>query len=172
MHIFTTGRPLLFGSQFDTERSRNPLNELGRKCDFFTMMRHPVSRLVSAFYYCPEDHDQQLLLTRPLKVSGLPVARSVPSDISTRCAFRSIVCFSVFDESCGGNRTALALSMAAARLSSYHEDQSILGFALVLTILLYPHVSPLRFVTVVWEYPQRGTGKHASPGIRTKVHVE
>lgn len=31
----------------------------GRDCQYFTMMRHPIDRLVSAFFYCPQDHDVQ-----------------------------------------------------------------------------------------------------------------
>lgn len=44
---------------------RNPMQELGRQCEFFTMMRHPIDRLVSAFYYCPHINDKQ---ERPRKV--------------------------------------------------------------------------------------------------------
>eukprot|EP00904_Undaria_pinnatifida_P005211 jgi/Undpi1/181/HiC_scaffold_1.g00178.m1 len=50
------------------ELLRHPLEEIGRAdCEYFTMMRHPISRLVSAFYYCPKDHDPQL---RPRKWCG------------------------------------------------------------------------------------------------------
>ena len=41
------------------------MQELGRQCDVFTMMRHPIDRLVSAFYYCPQVNDKQI---RPRKV--------------------------------------------------------------------------------------------------------
>ncbi|CAN0516373.1 unnamed protein product, partial [Laminaria digitata] len=44
---------------------RYPLQSIGRECDYFTVMRHPIDRLVSAFFYCPKDHDVQ---ERPLKV--------------------------------------------------------------------------------------------------------
>eukprot|EP00904_Undaria_pinnatifida_P007399 jgi/Undpi1/378/HiC_scaffold_1.g00374.m1 len=37
------------------EMLRLPLEDAGRKCDFFTMVRHPIDRLVSAFYFCPAD---------------------------------------------------------------------------------------------------------------------
>lgn len=77
LHVLTAGRMCLFGSLFDARRSRNPLDELGRDCKYFTMIRNPVSRLVSAFYYCPEDHDQQLRLNRPLKVGESPVGCTV-----------------------------------------------------------------------------------------------
>lgn len=46
--------------------SRAPLNDLGRECEYFTVLRHPIDRLVSAFYYCPVDHDVQ---SRPPRVS-------------------------------------------------------------------------------------------------------
>lgn len=46
------------------------MQELGRQCDFFTMMRHPIDRLVSAFYYCPQINDKQV---RPRKVSSEPL---------------------------------------------------------------------------------------------------
>lgn len=46
---------------------RNALAENGRDCEFFTIMRHPIDRVVSAFFYCPKDHDQQT--NRPSKVS-------------------------------------------------------------------------------------------------------
>lgn len=41
------------------------MEEMGRDCTFFTMMRHPIDRLVSAFYYCPTYRDVQV---RPAKV--------------------------------------------------------------------------------------------------------
>eukprot|EP00904_Undaria_pinnatifida_P005748 jgi/Undpi1/2302/HiC_scaffold_13.g05686.m1 len=49
------------------ELLRHPMEELGRKCQYFTMMRHPVDRLVSAFFYCPDDRDKQY---RPDKWCG------------------------------------------------------------------------------------------------------
>lgn len=57
---------------------RNALTEEGRDCEFFTMMRNPIDRAVSAFFYCPMDHDIQAM--RPAEVysnskycmSGLP----------------------------------------------------------------------------------------------------
>lgn len=45
------------------ELVRRPMEERGRDCNYFTVMRHPIDRLVSAFFYCPE-HDPQ---GRPLK---------------------------------------------------------------------------------------------------------
>lgn len=45
------------------ELVRRPLEDSGRMCDYFTVMRHPIDRLVSAFFYCP-DHDPQ---NRPVK---------------------------------------------------------------------------------------------------------
>lgn len=45
--------------------SRDPLEAAGRDCEYFTMLRNPIERLVSAFYYCPTDHDPQ---GRPSKV--------------------------------------------------------------------------------------------------------
>lgn len=45
------------------EMLRAPLAGKGRSCDYFTVMRHPIDRLVSAFFYCP-DRDKQL---RPRK---------------------------------------------------------------------------------------------------------
>lgn len=45
---------------------RRALTVSGREnCDFFTMMRHPIDRLISQFFYCPRDHDIQ---GRPPKV--------------------------------------------------------------------------------------------------------
>ena len=46
-----------------TELLRGVMEEKGRECDFFTVLRHPIDRLVSAFFYCPE-HDPQ---NRPKK---------------------------------------------------------------------------------------------------------
>lgn len=46
-----------------TELLRDVMVERGRECDHFTVVRHPVDRLVSAFFYCPE-HDPQ---ARPKK---------------------------------------------------------------------------------------------------------
>lgn len=51
---------------------RDPLEKAGRSCEFFTMMRHPVSRLVSAFYFCPDDDR----LDRPAKVWSRVVLRA------------------------------------------------------------------------------------------------
>eukprot|EP00904_Undaria_pinnatifida_P005222 jgi/Undpi1/182/HiC_scaffold_1.g00179.m1 len=48
------------------ELLRNPLRDIGRECEWFTMMRHPIDQIVSAFYYCP-GHDIQ---RRPLKWCG------------------------------------------------------------------------------------------------------
>ncbi|CAM9540281.1 unnamed protein product, partial [Hapterophycus canaliculatus] len=50
------------------ELLRNPMQELGRQCEFFTMMRHPIDRLVSAFFYCPHINDKQ---ERPRKWCGM-----------------------------------------------------------------------------------------------------
>lgn len=36
---------------------REPLRTAGRQCDYFTMMREPVDRLVSAFFYCEYQRD-------------------------------------------------------------------------------------------------------------------
>lgn len=45
---------------------RRALAVSGREnCNFFTMMRHPIDRLISQFFYCPRDHDIQ---GRPPKV--------------------------------------------------------------------------------------------------------
>lgn len=41
-----------------TELLRQVFVDRGRECDYFTVMRHPVDRLVSAFFYCP-DRDPQ-----------------------------------------------------------------------------------------------------------------
>lgn len=46
---------------------RNALLDEGRDCEFFTMMRNPIDRALSAFFYCPKDHDVQL--KRPAKVT-------------------------------------------------------------------------------------------------------
>lgn len=42
-----------------TELVRGVMVDRGRQCDYFTIMRHPVDRLISAFFYCPE-RDPQL----------------------------------------------------------------------------------------------------------------
>ncbi|CAM9622150.1 unnamed protein product, partial [Hapterophycus canaliculatus] len=47
------------------ELIRDPLQDAARECEYFTVMRHPIDRLVSAFFYCPTDHDIQ---NRPAKV--------------------------------------------------------------------------------------------------------
>lgn len=44
---------------------------MGRLCQYFTVMRHPIDRLISAFFYCPTDHDVQR--DRPDKVSAYVV---------------------------------------------------------------------------------------------------
>ncbi|CAN0146142.1 unnamed protein product [Ascophyllum nodosum] len=49
------------------EMMRIGFKRIGRQCDFFTMMRHPIDRLVSAFFYCPESHDVQ---NRPKEYCG------------------------------------------------------------------------------------------------------
>lgn len=41
-----------------TELLRDTMTEWGRKCDYFTVMRNPIDRLVSAFFYCPENDPQ------------------------------------------------------------------------------------------------------------------
>ncbi|CAN0101748.1 unnamed protein product, partial [Ectocarpus fasciculatus] len=46
---------------------RYPLEVIGRECEYFTMMRHPIDRLLSAFFYCPAVHDVQ---DRPPKWCG------------------------------------------------------------------------------------------------------
>ncbi|CAM9187191.1 unnamed protein product, partial [Laminaria digitata] len=37
------------------EMLRLPLEDIGRSCEYFTMVRNPIDRLVSAFYFCPDD---------------------------------------------------------------------------------------------------------------------
>eukprot|EP00752_Nemacystus_decipiens_P003296 g3050.t1 len=48
------------------ELLRYPLEGIGRECEYFTVMRHPIDRLVSAFFYCPENDPQH----RPAKWCG------------------------------------------------------------------------------------------------------
>lgn len=48
---------------------RNAFLDEGRDCEYFTMMRNPIDRALSAFFYCPTDHDVQS--ARPAKVRGL-----------------------------------------------------------------------------------------------------
>lgn len=48
-----------------SDRHSQPLEKTGRDCEYFTIMRHPIDRLVSAFFYCPGDRDPQ---SRPDKV--------------------------------------------------------------------------------------------------------
>eukprot|EP00904_Undaria_pinnatifida_P005233 jgi/Undpi1/183/HiC_scaffold_1.g00180.m1 len=50
------------------EELRNSLAANGRECEFFTMMRNPIDRVISAFFYCPKDHDVQA--NRPSKWCG------------------------------------------------------------------------------------------------------
>ncbi|CAM9239120.1 unnamed protein product [Ectocarpus sp. 4 AP-2014] len=49
------------------ELLRYPLEVIGRECEYFTVMRHPIDRLLSAFFYCPADGDVQ---DRPPKWCG------------------------------------------------------------------------------------------------------
>eukprot|EP00904_Undaria_pinnatifida_P005747 jgi/Undpi1/2301/HiC_scaffold_13.g05685.m1 len=49
------------------ELLRHPMEAVGRHCHYFTMMRHPIDRLVSAFFYCPDVGDKQ---ARPEKWCG------------------------------------------------------------------------------------------------------
>lgn len=35
------------------------MKAIGRDCEFFTMLRDPIERLVSAFYNCPTDNGTQ-----------------------------------------------------------------------------------------------------------------
>ncbi|CAB1120652.1 unnamed protein product [Ectocarpus sp. CCAP 1310/34] len=44
-----------------------PLEAVRKDCEYFTLLRHPVDRLVSAFFYCPKEHDVQ---SRPPKWCG------------------------------------------------------------------------------------------------------
>ena len=47
---------------------RHAFHDLGRECEYFTVMRHPIDRAVSAFYYCPTDHDLRATMARPPQV--------------------------------------------------------------------------------------------------------
>ncbi|CAM9277773.1 unnamed protein product, partial [Ectocarpus sp. 12 AP-2014] len=49
------------------ELMRDPLESVRKDCEYFTLLRHPIDRLVSAFFYCPTDHDEQ---NRPRKWCG------------------------------------------------------------------------------------------------------
>eukprot|EP00903_Cladosiphon_okamuranus_P022162 g20381.t1 len=51
---------------------REPLKDVGRDCEYFTMMRDPVDRIVSAFFYCPTDHDVQNRLAKHCGYSDHP----------------------------------------------------------------------------------------------------
>ena len=41
------------------ELARRLLEDSGRSCDYFTVLRHPIDRLVSAFFYCPAGDPQK-----------------------------------------------------------------------------------------------------------------
>ncbi|CAN0366243.1 unnamed protein product [Ectocarpus sp. 6 AP-2014] len=49
------------------ELMRDSLEVVRGDCEYFTVLRHPIDRLVSAFFYCPSDHDIQI---RPRKWCG------------------------------------------------------------------------------------------------------
>eukprot|EP00904_Undaria_pinnatifida_P009826 jgi/Undpi1/5974/HiC_scaffold_2.g01248.m1 len=49
------------------EYLRIPGRHIGRQCEYFTIMRHPIDRLVSAFFSCPERRN---VLARPDKWCG------------------------------------------------------------------------------------------------------
>ena len=60
------------------------MEAIGRKCHYFTMMRHPIDRLLSAFFYCPESGDKQ---ARPDKVGRKRRSDSVKGhSLYFRCA--------------------------------------------------------------------------------------
>lgn len=50
-------------------RCRLPLEDSGRRCDYFTMVRDPIDRLVSAFYFCPDN--KVIKDNRPKKVRNM-----------------------------------------------------------------------------------------------------
>ncbi|CAM9504714.1 unnamed protein product [Laminaria digitata] len=57
------------------EMVREPLEAVGRDCEYFIMMRHPIERMISMFFYCPTDHDVQ---NRPSKWCGDSVGHEEP----------------------------------------------------------------------------------------------
>ncbi|CAN0193658.1 unnamed protein product [Ascophyllum nodosum] len=85
------------------EEMRNALNATGRRCEFFTMMRHPIDRLVSAFMYCPTDHDVQTNRPRkwcgnaedqeePIEARLIEFAENMFTNMAYQTLYRSIIC--------------------------------------------------------------------------------
>lgn len=85
------------------EELRNSFVEKGRDCEFFTMMRNPIDRAISAFFYCPQDHDVQA--NRPSKWCGSSEGEPVPiterlveftahmfSNTAYQSLYRSVAC--------------------------------------------------------------------------------
>ncbi|CAM9472330.1 unnamed protein product, partial [Laminaria digitata] len=58
------------------EMLRLPLVDSGRSCDYFTMVRDPIDRLVSAFYFCPTD--KVIKDNRPEKWCGGAKGQTAP----------------------------------------------------------------------------------------------
>eukprot|EP00904_Undaria_pinnatifida_P007410 jgi/Undpi1/379/HiC_scaffold_1.g00375.m1 len=58
------------------EMLRLPLEDYNRGCEYFTMLREPIDRLVSAFYFCPDD--KVIKDNRPEKWCGDAVGQTAP----------------------------------------------------------------------------------------------
>ncbi|CAM9181376.1 unnamed protein product [Scytosiphon promiscuus] len=63
LESFNGSMPVIAGY---VELLRDTVEKSGRECDFFTILRNPIDRLVSAFFYCPSEDVQ----ARPRKWCG------------------------------------------------------------------------------------------------------
>ncbi|CAN0135821.1 unnamed protein product [Scytosiphon promiscuus] len=89
------------------EELRNSLYDEGRQCEYFTMMRHPVDRALSAFYYCPKDHDVQSKrpakwcgnaegLTKPITERFVEFVGHMFRNSAYQSLYRSMICYPNF----------------------------------------------------------------------------
>lgn len=66
--IFRTGKGLIYGGYAEGLRSIEPEG----RCKWFTVFRHPISRLVSAFFYCKYMRRwEHFAIWKPLKHGNL-----------------------------------------------------------------------------------------------------
>ena len=50
---------------------RNALRDESRDCEFFTMMRHPIDRAVSMFFYCHHGRPDKVIISLGLQLHDL-----------------------------------------------------------------------------------------------------
>lgn len=77
LEAFNGPNPVIAGY---VELLRDTVEDSPRNCDFFTILRHPIDRLVSAFFYCPEGDVQ----ARPKKWCVLMASVSARGSIHQR----------------------------------------------------------------------------------------